>query len=145
MGAFVVPLPTSLEMRALKILFFLRLTFLFNNVYKSHCIHVSDQIIKYNESKVIVCKIDASPPATIKWYIQNTQIFEGDDFNISPDGSTLKILKMSPKNVGAYTCVAFNKYEKDSFGFNVKISGLGKYFEHFFINGNIYVDNKYAS
>ncbi|KAG6454119.1 hypothetical protein O3G_MSEX008521 [Manduca sexta] len=83
-----------------------------------------DAVIKYNTTGIFLCKIDASPPAKITWYRNGKELGTDERIVISPDGSVLAIPHMDPYLQGHYTCDASNVLKRETFKFNVAISGV---------------------
>ncbi|XP_061380842.1 hemicentin-1-like isoform X2 [Danaus plexippus] len=82
-----------------------------------------DLVIEYGSSSVLNFKVNAYPPATIGWYKKRKELFNDDDYEISADGSTLKIKYMHQGLRGFYSVKAMNEEEKKIIYFKIDMSG----------------------
>ncbi|OWR49308.1 hemicentin-2 [Danaus plexippus plexippus] len=82
-----------------------------------------DLVIEYGSSSVLNFKVNAYPAATIGWYKKRKELFNDDDYEISADGSTLKIKYMHQSLRGFYSVKAMNEEEKKIIYFKIDMSG----------------------
>ncbi|XP_013171391.1 PREDICTED: hemicentin-2-like [Papilio xuthus] len=82
-----------------------------------------DQKIEYHKEGKLYCKVNADPPANVFWYLNGNPIETNDDFDISPDKSTLTIKKMKNNYVGTVLCEVRNSAKRVMY--NMKLSTIG--------------------
>lgn len=73
----------------------------------------------------MLCKVTSSPPATIKWYIDNNEILDDEKFNISSDKSQLTLKNVDDSHIGTYKCEVDNGIEKKVLEAKVNVTGMG--------------------
>ncbi|CAG9571838.1 unnamed protein product [Danaus chrysippus] len=84
-----------------------------------------DLVIEYGSSSVLNFKVKSYPPATIKWFKETKELFNDGDYEISSDGSTLKIKYMFQTLSGLYSAKAMNEEENKIIHFKIDMSGEG--------------------
>uniref|UniRef100_A0A914V1R3 Ig-like domain-containing protein n=1 Tax=Plectus sambesii TaxID=2011161 RepID=A0A914V1R3_9BILA len=67
------------------------------------------------------CKVDAHPPATIRWLRGGRPIEDMSNVILSPRGESLMILKARRTDAGSYSCVAKNAAGESEAGFAVTV------------------------
>ncbi|KAL0879483.1 hypothetical protein ABMA27_003230 [Loxostege sticticalis] len=84
-----------------------------------------DTTIKYKEGRQIFCKIDAYPSASIQWKFKGKAITNSDHYEISSDGSSLRIRDMQPHLEGTYSCKVDHKntHSRKNLKFKLSIGG----------------------
>ncbi|XP_045539391.1 hemicentin-2-like [Papilio machaon] len=82
-----------------------------------------DKKVEYNKEEKLFCKVNADPPANVFWYLNGNQVEANDDFDISPDKSTLTIKKMKPYYIGTVLCEVRNSVKR--LMYNMKLSMTG--------------------
>ncbi|KPJ14781.1 Hemicentin-2 [Papilio machaon] len=82
-----------------------------------------DKKIEYNKEEKLFCKVNADPPANVLWYLNGNQVEANDDFDISPDKSTLTIKKMKQNYIGTVLCEVRNSVKR--LMYNMKLSMTG--------------------
>ncbi|CAG9782574.1 unnamed protein product [Diatraea saccharalis] len=86
-----------------------------------------DLNIEFKKDGSVKCKVDANPPATLKWYKNGSRLRSDDylDVTYASDGSsTLMIAEMKPHLVGNYTCKAENEFQSKELKFSIMITGV---------------------
>ncbi|XP_069362116.1 hemicentin-2-like [Maniola hyperantus] len=84
-----------------------------------------DSTVEFGDSLELNLKIDASPPATISWYKDGTEINSNNDMEIitSSDSSVLKIKNAQPGLQGKYYVKASNVNDQVKYEFHVTVTG----------------------
>ncbi|XP_028169127.1 hemicentin-1-like isoform X2 [Ostrinia furnacalis] len=85
-----------------------------------------DTTIKYRNTGQVTCKINAEPPAEIKWLHKGKEIIPDGYIDISPDGSVLTIKDMRKHLSGTFACKAKSGIHDEEFIFNINISGFDR-------------------
>lgn len=64
-----------------------------------------------DQPAVLRCKIDGAPYPEIKWYFNDIELFASEKyiFNVTEKVATLEIVRVTPQDVGVYTCQAKNQ------------------------------------
>lgn len=64
-----------------------------------------------DQPTVLQCKIDGAPYPEIKWYFNDIELFASEKyiFNVTEKVATLEIVRVTPQDVGVYTCQAKNQ------------------------------------
>ncbi|KAF9796157.1 hypothetical protein SFRURICE_010166 [Spodoptera frugiperda] len=74
----------------------------------------------------LVCKVDAYPSATIKWYKDAKPLSSSSHIEISKDQTVVTLKDMQPGMEGKFMCEARNDKERKVFYSNVEIFGVEK-------------------
>uniref|UniRef100_A0A8C8HMI3 Hemicentin-2 n=1 Tax=Oncorhynchus tshawytscha TaxID=74940 RepID=A0A8C8HMI3_ONCTS len=78
--------------------------------------HPSDLSAPVGDDLTLECKVKGTPTPRLSW-LKNGVTLEGSDtqeIDISPDGSTLTLLRMRPEDSGTYTCLAVSPAGQES-------------------------------
>ncbi|XP_040895666.1 hemicentin-1 [Toxotes jaculatrix] len=84
----------------------------------------SEMGVLLNESIQLVCRVQGTPTPTIQWLKDGEVINSAGSRNslrISPDGSTLTVIKAHTTDSGKYTCVASNTAGEEDRIFNLNV------------------------
>ncbi|XP_013171408.1 PREDICTED: hemicentin-1-like [Papilio xuthus] len=84
----------------------------------------TDQQVELYSQIDLHCNVDTHPPATITWQHNNTDIQTDDNIDISEDGTTLYIQKIDFNDLGLYTCLMDNGYERIQINGSLQVVGL---------------------
>uniref|UniRef100_A0A8C7CSJ9 Hemicentin-2 n=1 Tax=Oncorhynchus kisutch TaxID=8019 RepID=A0A8C7CSJ9_ONCKI len=78
--------------------------------------HPSDLSAPVGDDLTLECKVKGTPTPRLSW-LKNGVTLEGSDtqeIDISPDGSTLTLLRLRPEDSGTYTCLAVSPAGQES-------------------------------
>ncbi|XP_036835616.1 hemicentin-1 [Oncorhynchus mykiss] len=78
--------------------------------------HPSDLSAPVGDELTLECKVKGTPTPRLSW-LKNGVTLEGSDtqeIDISPDGSTLTLLRLRPEDSGTYTCLAVSPAGQES-------------------------------
>lgn len=64
-----------------------------------------------DQPTVLQCKIDGNPYPDVKWFFNDIELFASEKyiFNVTEKVATLEIVRVTPLDVGVYTCQARNQ------------------------------------
>lgn len=64
-----------------------------------------------DQPTVLQCKIDGNPYPDVKWFFNDIELFASEKyiFNVTEKVATLEIVRVTPLDVGVYTCQAKNQ------------------------------------
>ncbi|XP_026736324.1 immunoglobulin superfamily member 10-like [Trichoplusia ni] len=84
----------------------------------------TDQSLEYGSEGKLYCEVSAYPEAVIKWYHNDTEVYESDEIQVLNEEKALWIKNMTLNTVGNYKCEVKNEANFKSFSALVEISGI---------------------
>lgn len=69
------------------------------------------------------------PPPSVKWYVDDSEIEESDEFRYETDGDKriLIFAEIFPEDSGTYTCVALNSVGEVKSKMKISVEGINKH------------------
>nr|XP_055175129.1 hemicentin-1 isoform X2 [Nyctereutes procyonoides] len=83
--------------------------------------HITNVSVLVNQLTNLFCEVEGTPSPIIMWYKDDVQVSESSTIQIVNNGKILKLFKVTPEDVGRYSCKAVNIAGTSQKYFNIDV------------------------
>eukprot|EP00071_Canis_lupus_P006937 XP_005622503.1 hemicentin-1 isoform X3 [Canis lupus familiaris] len=83
--------------------------------------HITNVSVLINQLTNLFCEVEGTPSPIIMWYKDDVQVSESSTIQIVNNGKILKLFKVTPEDVGRYSCKAVNIAGTSQKYFNIDV------------------------